>query len=539
MPRRILFLIFLFSLLSSQAQGQDTCEKGKAKSILDSNNIRAMNIVDAMLYRCWVGNEIGLEIENGSGAKGTETITPRLVGKIDDRLKGFGNGFWETWESHWAPGPLNADGSKPSDCSSHDRIFLVTRADLESYDRDEAMLTDDIRDWPWRLGAPVSDGDGRVDNYNLEGGDRPQMHGDQMQWWNVHVANETFAFQELAAFELGVLSYSFQSAMHAFQNAVFYSYRFRYKEAKPMREAYFGLIAIGELATWYDNYIGVDTTMDMSFVYKSGEVSEFFEDRQPAFGYLLLRGAPDSGEKGEHLGLTGFWNLWKFNASRDIDQMYLNIQSRWWQYDEAMTYGGVGRGYTDVKTKFMYPGEPGEYWSEENVDTLGTHRNPPGWRAPYMISGPFDLKPEEEFNIDFALFYARGNDRFDSVRLLKENARQIRTFYELGGKENPLKPSYQLGEREEFLPDRVGVSKPYPNPSSDLVRLDISTPSEARSLVRLLDLQGRQIMTPLDETLLAGTRRLDISLGDIPPGMYFLEIQIAESREILPLFVAR
>ncbi len=70
---------------------------------------------------------------------------------------------------------LNDDGTlpNPDDCSGFDCIYKVNQRDLLEYDA-SGFATTDLMEWPWQLGVPVIDGDGDPNNYNLEGGDRPE-----------------------------------------------------------------------------------------------------------------------------------------------------------------------------------------------------------------------------------------------------------------------------------------------------------------------------------------------------------------------------
>ncbi len=62
----------------------------------------------------------------------------------------------------------------PADCSPFDRIYTVSRDDVAAYYR-TGVATDDLRDWPAALGAPVLDGDGDPANYDLAAGDQPAI----------------------------------------------------------------------------------------------------------------------------------------------------------------------------------------------------------------------------------------------------------------------------------------------------------------------------------------------------------------------------
>ena len=68
----------------------------------------------------WLGGEVGGEMRVAAARYG-------------------GYDFW--------PGPLEDASSPPTDCSEHDRIYLVSRDDVEQFYA-TGELTDDLRDWP-------------------------------------------------------------------------------------------------------------------------------------------------------------------------------------------------------------------------------------------------------------------------------------------------------------------------------------------------------------------------------------------------------
>ncbi|HEX8385993.1 MAG TPA: hypothetical protein VF576_07410, partial [Rubricoccaceae bacterium] len=98
----------------------------------------------------WVGGQVGGELRVAGGTYGAPSVDFT---------------FW--------PGPLGDDGRpvNPASCDAYDEIFSVSRLDIANYE--QGSPTGDVLTWPWELGAPVVDGDGNPDNYNLAGGDRP------------------------------------------------------------------------------------------------------------------------------------------------------------------------------------------------------------------------------------------------------------------------------------------------------------------------------------------------------------------------------
>ncbi len=133
---------------------------------------------------------------------------------------------WEFW-----PGPLDENGNPPADCSAYDRIYLVSREDLRRYDQAGSAATD-LAEWPWELGAPVVDGDGNPDNYDLAAGDRPDILGDQMAWWvmndagNLHLTSEAPPM----GLEVHVSAFAFERD-DVIGNTTFYRYDLVYKGA--------------------------------------------------------------------------------------------------------------------------------------------------------------------------------------------------------------------------------------------------------------------------------------------------------------------
>ena len=64
---------------------------------------------------------------------------------------------YENYE--FVPGPFADAAAPPADCDAYDRIWTVSQADIDAYEAG-GPATDDLREWPAALGAPVADGDG-------------------------------------------------------------------------------------------------------------------------------------------------------------------------------------------------------------------------------------------------------------------------------------------------------------------------------------------------------------------------------------------
>src|SRR5690606_8658128 len=141
-----------------------SCTLGSAQKDLDVNNVRSR-----------VYNTGSLAYGNGNSA---QYVVPKAAeyspifahgiwigGQVNGDLRVAGATYqdFEFWT-----GPLGADGRpvNPSNCSAYDRIWKVDRQDILNYEGGSAA-TPDLAEWPFDLGAPVIDGDGDPNNYNL------------------------------------------------------------------------------------------------------------------------------------------------------------------------------------------------------------------------------------------------------------------------------------------------------------------------------------------------------------------------------------
>src|SRR5690606_32950058 len=76
-----------------------------------------------------------------------------------------------------------------TNCDDYDRLWKVSKTDLEDYDGGESP-TRDMAEWPTGLGAPTIDANGervvptsRDQVIDLAAGQRPEILGDQTIWW--------------------------------------------------------------------------------------------------------------------------------------------------------------------------------------------------------------------------------------------------------------------------------------------------------------------------------------------------------------------
>ncbi|MCH8962836.1 MAG: T9SS type A sorting domain-containing protein [Bacteroidetes bacterium] len=403
------------------------------------------------------------------------------------------------------------------------------------------IATDNLRHWPWLLGAPVVDGDGIEGNYNLDGGDRPALMGDQMLWWvmndagNAHLSSGSDS--PPIGMEVHVSAFAFGHSDPRLATVTFYRYKLIYKGPAPLEETYFSLYSDIDLGNFDDDYVGSDSTLHLGFTYNGDnfdEGTDGYGEAPPAIGYTFLRTplAPLDGrdndrdgvtdEPGEMLGMTSFIRPGDGGGVTETPQKaqdyYYYMQARW-KNGRPLTLGGFGYDFSDIRTHFTFSGDPttGAFWSEFNVDDQGT-ANRPGWRILTMSTGPFTMQPGDEQTISFAIVWARGDDHLDSVRRLKSTVRGVRGI-DLMPDHSALPP-----QREPVY--GLGYTQNFPNPFSSATTIRYSLPQAMDVRLTVFDGLGREVATLVEARQAAGVYEVPFTASRLPAGVYLYRIEM-------------
>ncbi|MEM1095839.1 MAG: T9SS type A sorting domain-containing protein [Bacteroidota bacterium] len=439
--RKLTILSLLMALAAvlggspATAQTVGNCALGSATKDLDANNVQARLYNNGGLFWRGSGNVYTIPKNGNANSVFASGI---WIGGIDAngelRFAGTAYGPWEFW-----PGPLDENGNPPADCSQFDNVWKVTQDDLARYD-ETGEATSDMQTWPWTLGAPVEDGDGDPNNYNLAGGDRPEVTGEQTAWWVMNDVGGTKAWSGTApiGLEVQVTAFAFRTS-DALNNTTFYKYRLIQKGNTPLNDVYFGIWSDPDLGNAADDYVGSDSTLGLGYVYNGESVDaglDGYGDTPPALAYDFFQGplVPAEGQTHTDPDGTVYENSRRLNMTRFVyynndstplgnpsgttEEPY-NYLRGIWRDGQPITFGGTGYGGTQ-ETNFMFPGDPvsGEFWSEENTDGAGA-RNTPADRRFLMSTGPFDLTPGDEQEIVYGIVWARSTNRLASVAQMR------------------------------------------------------------------------------------------------------------------------
>lgn len=450
---RTLSTLALLALIAlpAKAQSGDACTVGVAQAELYASDVRARLFNTGGLF--WRGGNPVYEVPKGLGVGPVFTSVIWLGGRVQGDVRTVA-ALYENYE--FVPGPLPDAAVPPTDCAAYDRIWTVSQADVLRYN-DQGDASADLLTWPVELGAPVVDGDGDPDNYDLAGGDRPAVRGSQTAFW---VMNDGGPHPEtdsdLLGVEVQVLAWAVASEDAALDQATFYRYRVFNRNAVSIDSLTFAFYADADLGVEFsDDYIGTDPERDLFYFYNSdNEDVGGYGSPPPAWGMRLLDAEAGAGVY--------------FNNSNTIPFSSPQGKHEYWNYMKGIERTGlpftVGRDGTSLSgetTTFVYPGEPGAYWSEPCASPSCDLLIPAADRRGLLSTVSEALAPGAFRDYTLALPFAFGAQNYGpdgSVEALKLASDRIQAAFDDGSLLTPTPDTYTLLDAPVLLAPAEGAS---------------------------------------------------------------------------------
>ncbi|MEO1477876.1 MAG: T9SS type A sorting domain-containing protein [Bacteroidota bacterium] len=524
----------LFWAPAAEAQEASACESGTAQATLDVAGARAVLTNRGPQFHPPPGSNVGIpyfyEVPKGSGIQSLWTYSLLLAGLVNNEPRSAGRSY----RSAFWPGPYPTANATADDCSSYNRIWSVRRSDLTRY-LQTGDATTDLLEWPFHLGAPVIDGDGDPDNYDLEAGDQPALRGDQTLWWLVNDANPD-APDDALGVEVRVEAFAKASSDAAINEATFYRYTLTNTTDAPIDSLHAGFFLDSDLGAAYDDdYFGTDTTLSLWYAYKGiDEDRGGFGAAPPALGLTFVEtpvalpdgrdndgdGAVDEpGERGSLLA--------SFRHADDGPTTPLGTYNALQGRQDGGTPFREGFQPDGEATTIMFPAEPGDFWS-------GPCAYPncnPSLRTDSqqcVVSGsPFELAPGESKTVTVALVYARGTDHLDSVRALRDATREVRTAYDLG----LFEPQAVADSEPPPIAGTYVLGAPFPNPATRAVTVPYRVPAAQGGSIRITvsDVLGREVAVVVEGLKPPGAYEAVLNTSAFAPGVYIVRMEHARA----------
>jgi hypothetical protein len=324
MKNKTYFLIAVMVFaLTGKVYSQAQCTPTTAQAELEVNNVRTTIMVGGDMW--WDLVNPKYEVPKGSG-KHSIFAGSLWIGGVDDggQVKVAAQTYRQTGADFWG-GPLDTTNTTITQekCRQYDRLWKVTRSDVENFIENPASASNDIKNWPGN-GDPLSNeghylapfydvnGDGF---YNYQDGDYPGynlsgnyptvpgytktvcndfLFGDQTIWWvfndvgNIHSSSGS----DPIGLEIRAQAFSFKTN-DEINNMTFYKYQIINRSTFRLNETYFGQWVDPDLGNATDDFVGCDVMRGLGFCYNGDaddETANGYGMNPPAVGVDFFQG---------------------------------------------------------------------------------------------------------------------------------------------------------------------------------------------------------------------------------------------------------
>jgi hypothetical protein len=448
----LLVFVIAFSAYAESPEGEKKQDPNLAKEMRNDH----WDFISVNSCLMWISNN-GRAAHNplsqGSGfewPKGSAQYAIFTDGLVwGGRVQGVVRVGGATYNAGMQAGHILPDGTAADPNDPLHRIFKILKLDPDQY---EALLEtdpdlynrlrEDYENWPVQFGAPWvdKDGDGVFNpdfNEFLEVGydscrsDTPLLPGDETLWF---VSNDLDRRRTINLYGTEPIGIECHTLVWAYNqtgplaNMVFRKFTVINKGINDLTDAYLSMWSDPDLGDAFDDYVGIDTSLSLGYVYNGLAKDEVY-GIPPAAGYDFFQGpiVPSPGDSAVYnFGYRqGFRNLpvstfaYYINGSsvyRDptlkepigSQHMYNYMLGRLWN----------GRLYIDPTTgrevSVTLAGDPltGQGWIDGII-------NSPGDRRFLMTAGPFTLAVGDTQEVVVSTIVGQGADRLSSIRVLK------------------------------------------------------------------------------------------------------------------------
>ncbi|MDZ7766264.1 MAG: T9SS type A sorting domain-containing protein [Melioribacteraceae bacterium] len=222
-----------------------------------------------------------------------------------------------------------------------------------------------------------------------------------------------------------------------------------------------------------------------------------------------------NGLKGKkNLDLTSFSPMFRYNYDYIVegsnkDEWYNNLNGKLTRFDSYPI-----DPLTGLATKFPLAGDPNTQtgWYEGE----GWPDGPAPYDRRFMINtGNITFNYGDTLDIAYAIIISDGNDRLNSLKLLKEKTQHIRDFY--------FDTITKVNYNEEMSPT-FSLSQNYPNPFNPTTSIEYQVSSIEKVSLKVYDILGREIKTLVNEVKSPGSYDVQFDASQLASGVYFYRL---------------
>ncbi len=347
------------------------------------------------------------------------------------------------------PDPTPADPADP-----RHRIYRVRQLDRQEFETLSAGAQDSLRmdfnGWPADLGAPFVDNDGNG-NYDPDfetwldaprNSDHPFFPGEQVLWFVGNDLDTLRTQQTLGSRPLGLEVQVFAWAGTGGtmrEHTVFVEYTIVNLGSDILEDFRLGRWSDPDLGFAVDDLVGVDTTLNLQYVYNGSGQDEIMPVPPPAFGYVWLQ-TPQTAERGTTADFG-------FGTMADARNVPLASLSFYVCADPVYRCPDLGSSHSALQVSrnlhgLLDDGSPmidPTTGSSTAMALAGDPVTRTGWidgiiHPPHdcqFMSGTAGVRLAMEDTLKFiqALTVVQGGNHLLSVHALREQTRQLHDYY--------------------------------------------------------------------------------------------------------------
>ncbi|MDZ4838504.1 MAG: hypothetical protein SGJ04_00715 [Bacteroidota bacterium] len=433
--------LYSASVLSAPNTGQkfNTPKRGKraagcapatGQSDLDVNNVRAriMNGGDAWWDLVSTAKyEVPKVTQAGQVRRNVLFAGALWIGGLENNNLKLAAMTYRQSGSDFFPGPLDVSTAQidGNQCRNWDRIYEMTRAEIDEFKNNPALMTEAIRNWPahnynggsGRTGnaeyfqAPFVDVDKDGEYHPELGLDYPDIFGDQSLWYVSNDKGNVHGETQADAIGLELRSQAFAySTNDEINDMTFYTNEVINRSSGQLDSTYFGQWVDCDLGNANDDYVGADRLRSMGYCYNGDDNDEGvlgYGANPPTIGIDFFEGPLD--QNGKQIGLKYFVyynNDFSIIGNPSAPLHYYYYLTARWKDGQNVTNGGSGRGGS-MSYDIMFDGDP--VLGNTGGWTELTAGNRPADRRFLQSSGPFSLKPGARNKVTVGAVYARAS----------------------------------------------------------------------------------------------------------------------------------
>ncbi|MAT40165.1 MAG: hypothetical protein CL946_11240 [Ectothiorhodospiraceae bacterium] len=516
----------VYNYVSGSGDYYDTLSINGVKYWFSTNGSTGTHPYDTL----WADQQrIGIVYPAGSSKGLSYTEGFLLCGWLENDIRAVGSYYADVMQA----GRILPSGVPNEKRDAKNRIYRVRNlSNLEFINLPphlQAQCRTDFLEYPVDLGAPYIDRNGNgvydPDFYawltDKSSSDAPRIQGDEMLWY---VMNDLDSSRVYRLFDMTPIGMEVQVTAWQYKSryplTTFIQYKVINKGQHTFPEAYFLRYADSDIGLEYDDYTGVDTTLQMMYFYNGQAYDSVYEATPPVVATKLLAGPVEL-----HAGSEALFDLTPLSGYRNMEMSsytYLpqsgtgvyEVPSTAAKYGAVMWYNYLQRTFwnerpyidltTEMECEYPMAGYPEEY-----IGWYDGYFFSPGPRSGGLGTGPFVFAPGDTQTVVYAHMVIPFRDSINATLAdMRLYAAEVqRTVTSTAAPETPS--SFALGQN-------------YPNPVTNgrtVVRYSLDRPEEVS--IRLYDLLGRLVQTAEYGRLGAGEHQAELQLNTLRPGVYY------------------